>query len=105
MRCAVLCEYNNMLINSLNVLEERMIALSEKINSELDKRHPITQEERERNSREYVEYYLDVHERIAKKGRSTAYEEIDKYINKTTNESIIESTTKKVQKGLELLGS
>jgi hypothetical protein len=42
---------------------------------------------------------------VAKKGRMTAYNEIDKYINKTTDESIIESTTKKVMKGLELLGS
>ena len=84
-------------------MQERMIALSEKINFELDKRHPITPEERERNSREYVEYFLDKHEKIAKKGRSTAYNEIDRFINKTTDESIIESTTKKVLGGLELL--
>jgi 1-acyl-sn-glycerol-3-phosphate acyltransferase len=103
MRCAVLCEYNNMLISSLNELEKRMVALSEKINIELDKRHPITTEEREMNSREYVDYWLDVQAKVAKKGRSTAYNEIDRYINKTTDESIIESTTNKVLKGLTLL--
>jgi hypothetical protein len=103
MRCAVLCEYNNMLISSLNILEERMIALSEKINTEIDKRHPITPEERERNNIDYTGYYLDMHAKIAKKGRLNAYELNDKYINKTTDESVIESTTKKVMKGLELL--
>ena len=41
---------------------------------------------------------------VAKKGRMTAYDEIDKYINKTTAESMVESMTKKVLKGLEMLG-
>jgi hypothetical protein len=105
MRCAVLGEYNKKLNNSLNTLEERMCVLSDKICIEIDKRHPITLEERERNSREYVDYCLDFLENVAKKGRRNAYDEIDKFVNKTTDENIIESTTKKVLKGLELLRS
>ena len=102
-QCAILCEYNNMLLKSLSVLEARMTELSDKINIELDKRHPMSPEERERNSREYADYWLDVYMKSAKKGRMTIKNELDRYINRTTDESIIESVTNKVMQGLEIL--
>ena len=52
------------------------------------------------NEHQYVDYFLDVHEKVAKKGRSTAYEEIDRYINKTTDGSIIESSSRKIIEGI-----
>lgn len=101
MKCSVVYKYRKKLLSCLNMLEQRMKVLSDKINAELDKRHPITFEERERNSREYVDYYLDVHAKVAKKGRSTAYDEIDKYINKATEESISNSATKSIIEGIK----
>ena len=99
-KCSTLYEYRKRLISCLSIHEQRMKVLSEMIVTEIDKRHPTTQEERERNEREYVDYYLDVHEKVAKKGRSTAYEEIDRYINKTTDGSIIESSSRKIIEGI-----
>ena len=75
-----------------------MAALSDKIIKEIDIRHPKSQEEHERNGKEYIEYFLDVHEKVAKKGRSTAYDEVDRFVNKTTDESIITDVTTKVIK-------
>jgi hypothetical protein len=72
----------------------------EKALAEIDKRYPISQEERERNEREYVNYFLNVHEKVAKKGRSTAYDEIDRYINRVTDESIISSASIKMIDGM-----
>ena len=82
-----------------------MIALSDKIKIEIDKLNPIAPEEREKNFREYTEYYLDRHEKIGKKGRFTAYDQNDKFINRTTDESIIENETEKILQGLKILGS
>jgi hypothetical protein len=45
-------------------------------------------------------YFLDVHEKVARKGRSTAYDEIDRYINIVTDESIISSTSGKMIDGM-----
>ena len=73
-----------------------MAALSDKIIKEIDIRHPKSQEEHERNGKEYIEYFLDVHEKVAKKGRSSAYDEIDRFINKTTDVEIIAGVTQKV---------
>ena len=61
----------------------------------------MSQEERERNEREYVDYFLDVHEKVAKKGRSTAYDEIDRYINRVTDEGIISSASGKMIDGIK----
>lgn len=101
-RCAVLYEYNKMLIAALNELDQRMKVLSEKIGLELDKRHPLTSEMQKRNSEEYPEFIVGIYEKISKKGRTSMYDHNDKYINTATDESIIESTTRKVLKGLEL---
>ena len=68
--------------------------------AEIDNRHPKSQEEHERNFKEYIEYFLDVHEKVAKKGRSNAYDEVDRFINKTTDESIITGVTEKVKAGI-----
>ena len=100
-KCSILYEYRKRLISCLSILEQRMKVLSENIVTEIDKLHPTTQEERERNEREYVDYFLDVHEKVAKKGRSTAYEEIDRFINNTTDESIVESNSRKMIEEVE----
>jgi 1-acyl-sn-glycerol-3-phosphate acyltransferase len=102
-RCAILYEYNKMIISSLNILESRMVALSNKINTEINRRNPKCQAEHERDRRDYVEFCLDVHERVAKKGRSNDWEEFGKYINRTTDKSVVESVTKKVMQGLEMI--
>jgi len=101
MKCAIVYEYRTRISSCLNALEQRMKALSDKIIAEIDKRHPISQEERERNEREYVDYFLDVHEKVAKKGRSTAYDEIDRYINNVTDESIVNSASSKMIDGIK----
>jgi cell fate (sporulation/competence/biofilm development) regulator YmcA (YheA/YmcA/DUF963 family) len=100
LKCAIVYEYRTRITSCLNVLEQRMKTLSDRIIVEIDKQHPISQEERERNEREYVDYFLDVHEKVAKKGRSTAYDEIDRYINKVTDESIIRSASSKMINGM-----
>jgi 1-acyl-sn-glycerol-3-phosphate acyltransferase len=101
--CAILNEYNKMLIDSLDELEQRMMVLSNRINIEINRIHSKSQSEHEKNYNEYIDYFLDVHEKNAKKGRFTAYDVIDKFINNTTNESIIESETKKVMQGIEMI--
>lgn len=102
-RCTVIKELYNRQIESLNVLDSRMRVLSDKINAVIDLRHPKTKEERERDSREYINFYLDVVKKTGKKGPTNAEREIDCFINRTTEETIIASETKKVLEGLKLL--
>ena len=95
MKCSVLNEYRKGIASNLNILDQRMRELSCDICEEIDKRHQISGEERDRNHRDYADYCLDVHEKIARKGRSTAYLEFDRF-NQTTDESIIQSNSKKI---------
>ena len=102
-KCSVVKDLNNRQIACLNILDERMKALSDEINVEIDKRHPKSAEEHEKNSLEYINYYLDNVEKQGKKGKSTAYNEIDQFINKTTDESILASENEKVLAGVKVL--
>ena len=102
-RCTIVKDLNDRQIICLNKLDQRMRVLSKKINAEIDQRHPKTREERERDSREYIKFYLENVEKSGKKGTSTAYAEIDRHINQTTEEKIINSETKKVLEGLNAL--
>jgi 1-acyl-sn-glycerol-3-phosphate acyltransferase len=102
MRCAVLNEYNKMLISSLGELEQRMKILSNNVGDEIDLKNPKNKEEQKKDREEYLEYCLDAHEKTAKKGRSNDYDEFEKFINVATDESIIENQTKKVLEGLKL---
>jgi hypothetical protein len=44
--------------------------------------------------------YICNNEKVAKKERSTAYDEIDRYINRVTDESIISSASGKMIDGM-----
>jgi hypothetical protein len=102
-RCSLIWEFRRKQTACLDILHQRMAALSSKICNEIDIRHPKSPEEHEQNSREYVDYYIKTLEKMAKIEQGNAYDVIDKYINITTAESTIASDTKKVLQGLELI--
>jgi 1-acyl-sn-glycerol-3-phosphate acyltransferase len=101
--CAVLNEYRKMLIDSLSILEQRMKILSDNISDEIDRRNPKNKTEHEKDRQDYIDFCLDVQERVAKKGRSNEYDEFRKFINSKTDESIIENEMKNVMKGIEII--
>lgn len=102
-RCVIIRDLNNRHIECLNILDKRMRVLSDKVNAEIAIRHPRTEEECERDSHKYIDFYLKNVEKTGKKGPTTAEVEIDHFINHVTDEKIIASETIKILEGLHML--
>ncbi len=102
-RCAVIKNYNLRLIECLNELTRRMDKLSGEINRSLDRAYPRTWEQVKKDEEEYINFYLEITKEQGKKGPSSAYEEIDRFINRTTDESIIHKETVQVFGGIKLI--
>lgn len=102
-KCAIIFEYNRLLTSSLNKLESKMSVLSKDINEEIVKLHNFNDDDYINNHDGYINFYLDEVEKTSKKGKSNAYHEIDRFINRSTDESIILSDYKKINETIEFV--
>ena len=100
-KCAIIAEYNRLLTKSLDLLQDRMEVLSKDINEEISSIYSFTDYDYIHNHDGYIDFYLKTVEETSKKGKSDAYHEIDRFINETTEESIIRSESKKINKTIQ----
>lgn len=102
-KCSVVKDLADRELNCLDTLDRRLRVLSDQINNEITLRHPKSPKLLEREKEEYIDFYLKNVVEVGKKGPTTADAEVDRFINKTTDEDRIKRDTTKVLIGLRSL--